>query len=259
MMRGHESEMTQPDAHHTGQALGSCGAPCLLPWRPRGRPQGAGVGQAAPPGPGRTRLPWRAGLVSVRGRLGEHAGPEKGDLTGPTPVDRGKYGSEIHLTTKRTGLPLPVALSGANLHDSKALMPPERRIPPIRPRRGPRRRRPGKLHGDKEYDYSRLRRVATGRGIQHRIAPGDVRDLEPVAGGPAESSAKSSNARTTSDRPRPSPQGSSSTRNIPRNSQLESAVSEGQETAPLRHGALRRRRCSEDRSELVRCHRNLPL
>ena len=43
-------------------------------------------------------------------------------------------------------------------------------IPPIRSRRGPRRRKPAKLHADKGYDYSHLRRWLRQRGIQHRIA-----------------------------------------------------------------------------------------
>ncbi|MEU6215016.1 IS5 family transposase [Streptomyces sp. NPDC047023] len=94
----------------------------------------------------------------------------KGDLTGPNPVDRGKYGSKIHLITERTGLPISVAVSGANLHDSQALQPLVLGIAPIRSRRGPRRRRPGKLHGDKGYDYPHLRRWLRGRGIRHRIA-----------------------------------------------------------------------------------------
>ncbi|GGP56702.1 hypothetical protein GCM10010278_37290 [Streptomyces melanogenes] len=85
----------------------------------------------------------------MRGRLGERASPEKGGLTGPNPVDRGKFGSKIHLITERTGLPLSVGISGANVHDSHALEPLVRGIPPIRSRRGPRRRRPAKLRGDK--------------------------------------------------------------------------------------------------------------
>ncbi|GAB3949698.1 hypothetical protein GCM10028832_02130 [Streptomyces sparsus] len=43
-------------------------------------------------------------------------------------------------------------------------------IPPIRSRRGRRRRRPGKLHTDKGYDFSHLRRWIHERGITHRIA-----------------------------------------------------------------------------------------
>ncbi|WP_405785297.1 IS5 family transposase [Streptomyces sp. NBC_01378] len=94
----------------------------------------------------------------------------KKDLTGPNPVDRGKYDSKIHLITERTGLPLSVGISGANLHDSQALEPLVRGIPPIRSRRGPRRRRPAKLHADKGYDYDHLRRGLRQRGIRHRIA-----------------------------------------------------------------------------------------
>lgn len=67
--------------------------------------EGTGVGQAAPPRTRRTGLPRRPGLVPLRDRFGEHAGPKKGELTGPNPVDRGKYGSKIHLVTERSGLP----------------------------------------------------------------------------------------------------------------------------------------------------------
>lgn len=95
---------------------------------------------------------------------------KRGDLTGPNPVDRGKYGSKIHFVTERSGLPLSIAISGANLHDSKALIPLVKGIPRICAHRCPRRRRPGKLHGDKGYDYSYLRRWLRGRGMVHRIA-----------------------------------------------------------------------------------------
>ncbi len=105
----------------------------------------------------------------MRDRLGEHTGPEKGDLTGPNPVDRGKYGSKVHLISDRTGLPLSVGISGANVHDSQALVPLVQGIPPIRFRRGRRRRRPGKLHGDKGYDYNHLRRWLRDRRITPRI------------------------------------------------------------------------------------------
>ncbi|MEU8503083.1 IS5 family transposase [Streptomyces lavendulae] len=94
----------------------------------------------------------------------------KGPLTGPNPTDRGKLGSKIHLLTDRNGLPLSLGISGANMHDSQGLEPLVRGIPPIRSRRGPRRRRPAKLHADKGYDYDHLRRWLRKRGIRHRIA-----------------------------------------------------------------------------------------
>jgi transposase len=65
---------------------------------------------------------------------------------------------------------LSIGISAANLHDSQALIPLVRGIPSIRSRRGPRRRRPGKLHGDKGYDYRHLRRWLASRGIRHRLA-----------------------------------------------------------------------------------------
>ena len=43
-------------------------------------------------------------------------------------------------------------MSAANLHDSQALKPMLMAVPRIRSRRGPRRFRPAKLHGDKAYD-----------------------------------------------------------------------------------------------------------
>lgn len=67
-------------------------------------------------------------------------------------------------------MPLSLGLSGANLHDSLGLKPLVRGIPPIRSRRGPRRRRPAKLHADKGYDYDHPRKWLRGRRIRHRIA-----------------------------------------------------------------------------------------
>ncbi|MDT0382431.1 IS5 family transposase [Streptomyces sp. DSM 42041] len=115
---------------------------------------------------GRGELDWtRCAIDSVNMRA-----LKGGHLTGPNPVDRGKKGSKIHLITDRTGLPLSVGISGANTHDSQALIPLVKGIPPIRSPRGRRRRRPDKLHGDKGYDYAHLRRWLRGRGITHRIA-----------------------------------------------------------------------------------------
>lgn len=103
-------------------------------------------------------------------RLGQSAGGKRGPLTGPNPTDRGKLGSKIHLICDRNGLPLSLGTSGANMHDSQGLEPLVRGIPPIRSRRGPRRRRPAKLRADKGYDYAHLRRWLSKRGIRHRIA-----------------------------------------------------------------------------------------
>ncbi|WP_435844769.1 IS5 family transposase [Streptomyces globisporus] len=103
---------------------------------------------------------------------------KKGDLTGRNPVDRGKFGSKIRLITDRTGLPLSVGISGASLHDSQALEPLVRGIPPIRSRRGTRRRRPAKLYADKAYDNRHLRQWLRSRHITPRIARKGIESSE---------------------------------------------------------------------------------
>ncbi|MET8906085.1 IS5 family transposase [Streptomyces sp. NPDC004538] len=111
-------------------------------------------------------LDWsRCAIDSVSVRAGQ-----RGPLTGPNPTDRGKLGSKIHVISDRNGLPISVGISGANLHDSRALIPLMRGIPPIRSRYGPRRRRPAKLHADKGYDFDHLRNWLRRRQIVPRIA-----------------------------------------------------------------------------------------
>jgi transposase len=91
-------------------------------------------------------------------------------MTGPSPVDRGKSGSKIHVLTDRAGIPLAVGISAANTNDAEALRPLVRAIPAVRSRRGPRRRKPTKLHADKAYDIADLRDWVANRGITVRIA-----------------------------------------------------------------------------------------
>lgn len=86
-------------------------------------------------------------------------------MTEPSPVDRGKPGSKIHALSERAGLPLAVATSVASTNDSCALKPLMMAIPAIKSRRGPRRRKPAKLHADKAYDQPDLRYWVRDRGI----------------------------------------------------------------------------------------------
>jgi len=85
-------------------------------------------------------------------------------------VDRGKSGSKIHVLSDRAGIPLSVGISAANTNDVQALRPLVKAIPAIRSRRGPRRRKPAKLHADKAYDAADLREWVRDRGIGVRIA-----------------------------------------------------------------------------------------
>jgi transposase len=72
--------------------------------------------------------------------------------------------------TDRNGIPLAVAVSAANTHDSLVLIPLVQAIPAIRSKRGPRRRRPDKLHADNGYDYDHLRAWLCARRITPHIA-----------------------------------------------------------------------------------------
>jgi transposase len=63
-----------------------------------------------------------------------------------------------------------VAVSAANTNDAEALRPLVKAIPAVRSRRGPRRRKPAKLHADKAYDTAELRQWVRDRGIAVRIA-----------------------------------------------------------------------------------------
>ncbi len=94
----------------------------------------------------------------------------RGALTGPNPVDRGKPGSKLPVLTDAADLPLAVAVSAANTHGSLGRMPLVQAVPAICGRRGPRRRRPAKLHADKGYDYDHLRVWLRARYITPRIA-----------------------------------------------------------------------------------------
>ena len=51
---------------------------------------------------------------SVRAKRG-------GELTGPDPTDRGKAGTEYHVVVATDGIPLAVAPSAANVHDTRLL------------------------------------------------------------------------------------------------------------------------------------------
>jgi len=104
-------------------------------------------------------------------RLGERSGQKGGELIGPNPTDRGKNGSKYHLLVTADGLPLAIAVTGANRHDSMLVEPILDRLRPVKvPGRGRPRRRPVKLHADKAYDNRRVRRYLRRRGITARIA-----------------------------------------------------------------------------------------
>ncbi len=70
----------------------------------------------------------------------------------------------------RTGIPLAITLSAANVHDCRMLEATVDAVAPIRCPSGRRRKRPAKLHADKGYDYPVCRHLLRRRHITPRIA-----------------------------------------------------------------------------------------
>src|SRR5919205_203122 len=134
---------------------------------------GGRLGALAPVGLGPLRRSGQDRLAP--GERGQRLcpGQKGGEQTGPNPTDRGKAGSKYHLVVDRNGIPLAVRLSAANAHDATQLLPLVDAIPPIigpRGRPGRPRKRPAKLHADKAYDASSLRRALRARSITPRLA-----------------------------------------------------------------------------------------
>ncbi|WP_329460887.1 IS5 family transposase [Streptomyces sp. NBC_01431] len=101
-----------------------------------------------------------------------------GELTGPSPVDRGKPGSKMHVLSDRSGLPLVVGISSGNTHDCQGLKP---MIAGLQSRHDPERGRhykPRKLHADKAYDQPDLRKWVRGKRIGVRIARKGIESSE---------------------------------------------------------------------------------
>ncbi|MEV7018888.1 IS5 family transposase [Streptomyces sp. NPDC093991] len=122
----------------------------------------------------RGEVDWTSAIVdaaSVRAKKG-------GSLTGRNPVDRGKRGSKLHVLSDAQGLPLTLGVPGANVHDSQALLPLVLGIPAIRSRRGPRRRRPGRLRADKAYHSAERLKWLRERGIVPRISRPGIESSE---------------------------------------------------------------------------------
>ena len=83
----------------------------------------------------------------------------------------------------RKGIPLAVSLSAVNAHDATKLLLLVDAIPPIigpRGRPGRPRKRPAKLHADKAYDSTQLRRALRSRSITPRIARRGIDSSERV-------------------------------------------------------------------------------
>lgn len=90
-----------------------------------------------------------------------------GKKTGPNPTDRAKRGTKKSLLTDGQGIPLGIAIAGANVNDFKLARETVLTIPIDRPE--PTRRRPQGLCLDKGYDYDEVRDLAVEFGFTAHI------------------------------------------------------------------------------------------
>jgi len=92
---------------------------------------------------------------SVRAKRG-------GELTGPSPTDRGKAGTKYHVAVATDGLPLGVIPSAANVHDTR-LFPHLLRLAQVVCAAI------GRLYADAAYDSADNRRLCRRDGIEPHI------------------------------------------------------------------------------------------
>ena len=118
------------------------------------------------------------GLVARQPGRAKHPGRKRGAHTGRNPTDRGKPGTKRHLLVDRRGTPLAVELSAANCYDSTVFGTLLDAVRPVRQARGRPRKRHGKLHVDKGYDYRKCRLALRQGGIQSRIARRGIESRE---------------------------------------------------------------------------------
>lgn len=86
-----------------------------------------------------------------------------GEKTGPNPTDRGKRGSKRSVLTDGRGVPVGLAIAGANVNDHLLLRETLEAIPVSRP--DPSALDPQHLCLDKGYDYAGPRQTAAEYGF----------------------------------------------------------------------------------------------
>ncbi|MGC9084359.1 MAG: IS5 family transposase [Anaerolineae bacterium] len=116
---------------------------------------------------------WQAGLLEYDEKIGLDwewqamdgamtKAPLGGKGTGPNPTDRGKSGTKRSLLTEGRGIPIAVAVEGANRHDMKLVEPTLAAMVIERPE--PTDQAPQHLCLDKGYDYPQVRELVAAWG-----------------------------------------------------------------------------------------------
>jgi len=90
-----------------------------------------------------------------------------GKKTGPNPTDRAKGGVKRSLLTEAAGIPIGLAVDGANRNDFKLFAETVESIPVNRPQ--PTRSKPQGMCLDKGYDYNEVRELGVAFGFTLHI------------------------------------------------------------------------------------------
>lgn len=90
-----------------------------------------------------------------------------GGKTGPNPTDRAKKGVKRSVLTEGGGIPIGLAIDGANRHDMKMVEATVNSIPLKRPK--PTKQRPQGMCLDKGYDYDSVRDLVAEFGYTAHI------------------------------------------------------------------------------------------
>ena len=90
-----------------------------------------------------------------------------GEKTGPNPTDRAKKGVKRSLLTESSGVPIGLAIDGANRHDCKMAEATIKSIPVKRPR--PTKRKKQGMCLDKGYDSGEVRDLVKAFGYTAHI------------------------------------------------------------------------------------------
>lgn len=87
--------------------------------------------------------------------------------TGPNPTDRGKKGTKRSMLTDAAGIPVSIAVEGANRHDMKMARETLENIHAERPK--PTKKKPQGMCLDKGYDYDDIRELVKEFGFTAHI------------------------------------------------------------------------------------------
>ena len=93
--------------------------------------------------------------------------PLGGERTGKNPTDRGKLGAKRSLLTEANGVPVGLAVEGANRHDKKLVEATLESIPVDRPE--PTEEEPQGMCLDKGYDYDDTRELVREFGFTAHV------------------------------------------------------------------------------------------